>query len=74
MKPEQYPYSLLPSGHGHYSYLIQFRGKEYKTVTNNMRAVDDFKSDEGEKRWRRDRHLMGATALRNEAIRTHNLK
>lgn len=74
MKPEQYPYSLLPSGHGHYSYLIQFRGKEYKTVTNNMMAIDDFRADDDERRWGRNRRLMGAINLRNEAIRTHNLR
>ena len=76
MKNYQFPYSLIPAGYGHYSFIIQFRGKEYKTVTNNMRAVDDYHSEEGE----RDPHTkalrvnQGATALRNEAIRKHNLR
>ena len=74
MKKEQFPYNLLPSGYGHYSYLIRFRGKEYTTTTNNTRATDDMRSEEGERDGRELRRLRGAKALRKEAIRKHNLK
>ena len=59
----------MPSGHGHYTYIIKFRGTEYKTTTNNMLAVDDYHDYENERRRNR-----GARALRAEAIRYHNLK
>ena len=29
-----------PSGHGHYKVTIEFRGKSYSRVTNNMGAID----------------------------------
>ena len=74
MKKEQLPYNLLPSGHGHYSYLIKFRGKEYKTTTSNMHATDDMRSEEAQRDGRELRQLRGAKALRREAIRNHNLK
>lgn len=74
MKAEHYPYSPVPSGHGHYSFLIQYRGKEYKTVTDNMPAMDDFRSEEGQRDGRELRTLRGAKALRAEAIRKHNLR
>lgn len=73
MKQEQYPYNVLPAGHGHYTYLIMFRGKEYRTTTNNTHATDDFRSEDGEKDGRELRRLRGARALRAEAIRRHNL-
>ena len=74
MKPEQYPYSLMPSGHGHYTYLIRYRGKEYRTTTNNTHATDDLRSEDGQRDGRELRQLRGAKALRAEAIRKHNLK
>lgn len=74
MKAQQYPYSLIPSGYGHYTYLITFRGKEYRTTTNNMTAVDDFRSDDDERHGRELRRLRGAKALRTEAIRKHGLR
>lgn len=74
MKNEQYPFSLMPAGHGHYSFKIVFRGKEYTTTTDNMPAVDDFKSEEGERKGGELRTLRGAKALRAEAIRKHNLR
>jgi hypothetical protein len=74
MKAEQYPYSLTLAGYGHYTYLIQYRGKEYKTTTNNTHATDDMRSEEGQRDGRELRQLRGAKALRMEAIRKHNLK
>lgn len=74
MKAEQYPYSLTFTGYGHYSYLIQYRGKEYRTTTNNTAATDDLRSEDGERDGRELRQLRGAKSLRSEAIRKHNLK
>ncbi len=74
MKPEQYPYSLIPSGYGHYTYLIKFRGKEYRTTTNNTHATDDLRSEDGEKDGNELRRLRGAKTLRAEAILKHNLR
>lgn len=74
MKKEQYPYSLIPAGYGHYTYLITFRGKKYKTTTYNTHATDDLRSEEGERDGRELRRLRGARALRYEAIRKHDLK
>lgn len=76
MKNYQFPFRLIPAGHGQYSYLIRYRGKIYRTVTTNMGAVDDYHSEEGERdpRTKALRVNQGATALRAEAIRTHNLR
>lgn len=74
MKAKQYPYSLTFTGYGHYSYLIMFRGKEYRTTTSNMRAIDDMRSEEAQRDGRELRQLRGAKALRSEAIRKHNLR
>lgn len=59
----------MPAGYGHYTYLIMFRGKEYRTTTNNTCATDDYQDHENERRRNR-----GARALREEAIMKHNLK
>jgi hypothetical protein len=69
MKQEQYPYNVLPAGHGHYTYIIKFRGKEYRTTTNNTSATDEYQDYENDRRRNR-----GARALREEAIRRHNLR
>lgn len=69
MKSYQFPYLLIPSGPGHYTYLIQFRGKEYRTTTNNTSATDDFRDYDNDRR-----HNRGAKTLRDEAIRTHKLR
>ena len=74
MKAKQYPYSLTFTGYGHYTYLIQYRGKEYRTTTDNAHAVDDLRSEDGQRDGRELRQLRGAKALRSEAIRKHNLK
>jgi len=74
MKAEHYPYGLTFAGYGHYSYLIKYRGKEYRTTTNNTTATDDLRSEEGERDGRQLRQLRGARALRAEAIRKHNLR
>jgi hypothetical protein len=74
MKAEQYPYNLTFAGYGHYTYLIKYRGKEYLTTTNNTHATDDLRSEDGQRDGRELRGLRGAKALRDEAIRKHNLR
>ncbi len=68
MKPEQFPYGVIPAGHGHYRYNIVFRGREYTHITCDTMAVDDFRSDDDEKDRRQNRRLRGAKRLRQEAI------
>lgn len=76
MKNYQFPFRVNQTGHSQYSYLIRYRGKLYRTVTNNMGAVDDYLSEDGERdpRTKALRVNQGAKALRNEAIRAHNLR
>jgi hypothetical protein len=58
----------LPSGYGHYKVGIKYRGKLITAVTNNMQAVDDYKSEDGEKDGRVLRRKRGYECLRNEII------
>jgi len=58
----------VPSGHGHYKVGINYRGKLITTITNNMPAVDDYKSEDGEKDGRVLRRKRGYESLRNEII------
>lgn len=60
--------------HGHWEISIVFRGKEYKKVTTNSKAIDDYNSDDLEKDGRELRKKRGFKDLRNEVIRAHQLK
>lgn len=60
--------TVRPSGHGHYSVETTHYGKTIKCTTNNMQAIDDFKSEDGEKDGRELRQLRGYRALRAECI------
>lgn len=60
------------SGHGHYKISMLYRGKTISTTTNNMPAIDDFKSDEFEKDGREYRKLRGYRALISELLRANN--
>ena len=62
------------SGYGHYKIGIMFRGKLQTTVTNNMPAIDNYNSEEGEKNGRRLRTKEGYESLRAEIIRKNDLK
>jgi len=68
MKAEHYPYDIALTGYGHHSYMIDYRGKAIKTITDNSHAIDDMNSEEGERDGRELRRLRGAKALRSEAI------
>lgn len=65
---------LMPSGHGHYRVTTPYYGKEISCTTNNMPAVDDYKSEEGERQGRELRQLRGYKALRAECIRKNQSK
>lgn len=65
MKPDL---GVSPSGHGHYKVYTTYYGKEITCTTNNMPAIDDFKSDDGEKDGKELRTLRGYRLLRNECI------
>lgn len=62
------------SGHGHYKVGIEFRGKEYTIITNNMGAIDDYRSEVGERDGRELRVKRGYLALRDEIIRANDLR
>lgn len=58
-----------PSGYGHYKITTIHYGKEINCTTNNMPAIDDFKSEDFEKDGRELRKLRGYRTLRGECIR-----
>jgi hypothetical protein len=60
--------TVTPSGHGHYRVTTTHYGKEISCVTSNMPAIDDFKSEDGEKDGRELRTLRGYKSLRAECI------
>ncbi len=62
------------TGYGHWEISIVFRGKEYKKVTTNSQAIDDYNSDDLEKDGLKLRKKRGFKDLRNEVIRAHQLK
>jgi hypothetical protein len=61
--------TVRPSGHGHYKVITTHYGKEITCITNNMPAIDDFKSEDGEKDGRELRQLRGYRNLKSECIR-----
>ena len=61
--------SVAVSGHGHYKIYTTYYGREISCTTSNMPAIDDFKSEEGEKDGRELRQLRGYKSLRAECIR-----
>jgi hypothetical protein len=58
-------------GYGHYRVTTMYYGKEISCVTTNMRAVDDYNSDDYEKDGRQLRKRRGYNALRGEVVRKH---
>jgi len=59
------------TGYGHYRVNLEYYGKEISYVTTNMPAVDDYRSEDGEKDGRELRSKRGYTSLRNEVIRKY---
>lgn len=59
------------AGYGHKKITIEYYGKEISCVTNNMSAVDDYNSEEGERKDGRLRTNTGYRILRSEVIRSH---
>lgn len=57
------------SGYGHWKISIDYRGKRISTTTTNSVAVDNFKSEYGEKQDGRNRVKEGYEDLCNEVIR-----
>ena len=58
-------------GYGIYRITLEYYGKEISCITTNMPAVDDYKSEDGERDGRELRTKRGYAALRNEVIRKH---
>ena len=61
--------SLTPSGHGHYRVTTNYYGKKISCITNNMPAIDDYKSYQSEKDGRELKRKRGYITLRSEVIR-----
>jgi hypothetical protein len=59
----------LPSGYGHYKVGIKYRNKLITTITTNMPAIDDYRSEDGERDGRILRKKRGYDLLRSEIIR-----
>ena len=57
--------------YGHYRIILEYYGKEISCITTNMPAVDDYKSEDGERDGRELRTKRGYEALRDEVIRKH---
>jgi len=52
MKTNDYDFSFLPAGHGHYKVIYQspITGKTWETVTSNMPLIDATKNSDNPKR------------------------
>lgn len=61
--------TLMPSGYGHYEVTTDIYGKPFTFITTNMPAIDDYRSDEYDRRELRT--LRGYRALRSEAMRKY---
>lgn len=55
---------VTPSGHGHYKISTEYYGKTITCITNNMEAIDNYKSEDGIRRISK-----GYNELRSEVIR-----
>lgn len=55
---------VQPSGHGHYKVTTEYYNKTISCITNNMQAIDNYKSEDGSRRI-----TKGYNSLRNECIR-----
>jgi hypothetical protein len=56
--------NLTPSGYGHFKVSMQYYGKTISCITSNMPAVDDYQSEDGDRR-----KLKGFKTLKSEVIR-----
>ena len=63
--------TIVPSGYGHWRISCDYRGRRIYTTTTDSEAVDDFKSERGEKRNGYNRILSGYSTLINQIIRTY---
>ena len=66
----KHPITIMPSGHGHYEITTTVYGKPFTFITTNTSAIDDFNSEEGERKptTRELRTLRGYRDLRIEAM------
>ena len=55
---------VSPSGHGHYKIESVYYNRKITCITTNMQAVDNYQSEDGDKRI-----AKGYKSLRNEVIR-----
>ena len=64
--------TILPSGYGHWKISCDYRGKRISCITNDSEAVDDYKSNPGEKKDGCNRIKSGYLCLINSIIRYYN--
>jgi len=62
---------ILSNGHGHWHITMRYKKRDVSLITNNARAIDDYRSGE----WERDendgrifKRTRGYDALRQEII------
>jgi hypothetical protein len=65
--------NLRPSGHGHYRVTIEFRGKQYSAITDNMPLVDAYKNNEGRENQGGYTKIQASNALFNHVKQANNL-
>lgn len=60
---------IQQTGYGHWKICCDYRGKQICTTTTDSMAIDDYRSEYGEKDGREYRQKRGYTALVNQIIR-----
>jgi hypothetical protein len=65
--------TLQPAGHGYYKITIEFRGKEYSTITSNMPLVDAYKNNQGRENQGGYTKRQASIALFNNVKQSNNL-
>lgn len=61
--------TISSTGSGHFRIECDYRGKRISAITTNTMAIDDFRSEYGEKQDGRNRMKEGYETLCNEIIR-----
>lgn len=60
--------TIIPSGYGHWQISCLYRGKRISTITTNSEAIDNYKSNPGEKKDGCNRIKSGYESLINTII------
>lgn len=66
------PYIIIQkTSYGHWRISTDYYGKEISCITTNSIAIDNYNSEDDERKGRKLRRKMGAADLRNEIISYH---